>query len=278
MLQPRLASTSDTPALDAQVLLANILGHQRAWVLAHPDARLSPGKARALEHAITRLEDGEPLPYVLGRWEFFGLSFIVTPAVLIPRPETELLVEQALAWLQAHPECRRAADVGTGSGCIAVSLTVNVPGVQFIATDISRPALAVARQNAAAHGVTERIGFIQADLLSACRRASIPFDLICANLPYIPSQTLVNLRVARWEPGPALDGGPDGLELVRRLLIQAAARVAPGGLLLAEIEATQGAFALALGRTVFPGADVRVLPDLAGRERLLRIQTDPSNI
>lgn len=260
---------SETPRLDAQVLAAQILDRSRAWVLAHPEAVLSPEQAARFQAALARLAAGEPLPYVLGRWEFFGLEFAVTPAVLIPRPETELLVERALAWLERNPGRRLAADVGTGSACIAVSLAVHCPGLRLLATDVSAPALAVARQNAARHAVLERIEFIQADLLPPL---GSPLDLICANLPYIPEDTLPGLRVSRTEPALALRGGQDGLDLIRRLLALAPGCLAPGGLALLEIEASQGPRALALARGHFPTASLQLIQDLAGRDRLLEIQ------
>lgn len=267
-----LQPVSETPRLDAQVLAAHILGRSRAWVLAHPEAELSPEQAARFRAALARLVAGEPLPYVLGRWEFFGLEFAVTPAVLIPRPETELLVERALAWLERNPGRRLAADVGTGSGCIAVALAAHCPGLRLLATDVSAPALAVARQNAARHRALERIEFIQADLLPPL---GSPLDLICANLPYIPGDTLPGLRVYRSEPALALRGGEDGLDLIRRLLALAPACLAPGGLTLLEIEASQGPGALALAREHFPTASLQIIQDLAGRDRLLEIQTHP---
>jgi len=267
-LQERLKGSSESYRLDAQVLLSHVLQKPRAWLLAHPEAHLTPDQRQELEQAVQRLERGEPLPYVLGHWEFYGLDFLVSPAVLIPRPETELLVEYALRWLQEHPGRRSAADIGTGSGCIAVSLAVNVPDLQVIAGDISPAARQVARSNAARHDVTDRVHCIQTDLLSGVEER---FDLICANLPYIPTEILQNLDVARAEPWLALDGGPDGLSSVRRLLQDLPARLAPGGLALLEIEASQGAAARQAAGRFFKADQVSVLPDLAGRDRLLII-------
>jgi release factor glutamine methyltransferase len=287
-LRERLVPLSDSPSLEAQVLLAHVLEKPRAWVLAHPEAELSAVQLEALDDALRRLEAGEPLPYVLGHWEFYGLDFALTPDVLIPRPETELLVEQALAWLRRRPPAPLwAADVGTGSGCIAVSLAVHAPDLHVVATDLSRPALQTARRNALRHGVADRIHLVQSDLLSPfplspASRANTTspypltsissFSLLLSNLPYIPTETLAALPVASREPCLALDGGPDGLSLLRRLLEQAPSRLAPGGLLLLEIEAGQGAAALDLARQAFPGAEVRLLEDLAGRDRVVRVE------
>lgn len=270
--QVLLAHASDTAFLDAQVLLAHLLDKPRAWLLAHPEETLNPAQAGALETALQRLESGEPLPYLLGHWEFYALDFTVSPAVLIPRPETELLVDTALAWLKAHPGPRRAIDVGTGSGCIAVSLAHHTRELTVIAADISGQALRVARQNALRHAVLDRLRLVQMDLLSALAVEGAPLDLLCANLPYIPRHKLAALPVSRWEPRAALDGGEDGLDFIRRLLEQAPARLKPGGLALLEIEAGQGEPAQALARREFPQAHIQVLPDLAGLPRLLTIE------
>ncbi len=270
LAQAREALTphSETPALDAQTLLAAITRRPRAWVLAHPEARLTPRQHRRLNRACTRLAQGIPLPYVLGRWHFYGREFALTPVVLIPRPETETLVEHALRWLRGHPGRRRAADVGTGSGIIAVTLAAEIPDLRVTATDRSAAALGLARLNAVRHGVADRIVWLQTDLLAAARG---PFDLIAANLPYIPTAALAGLPVARHEPREALDGGPDGLALIRRLLAQARSRLAPGGLLLLEIAADQGEAARVAALAAFPKAETRVLPDLAGHDRVVAV-------
>lgn len=269
----RLAQACETPSLDAQVLVAHLLDKPRAWLLAHPEEALTSAQAEALEAALQRLESGEPLPYLLGHWEFYALDFTITAAVLIPRPETELLVDTALTWLKTHPGPRRAADVGTGSGCIAVSLAHHDRELTVIASDLSRQALWVARQNALKHAVLERVRLVQMDLLTALATRDAPLDLLCANLPYIPRNTLAALPVSRWEPRAALDGGEDGLDFIRRLLEQAPARLKPGGLALLEIEAGQGEQAVELAHQAFPLARIQVLPDLAGHPRLLVIES-----
>lgn len=265
LLAPRLAEEA---GISAQVLLAHHLGKSRAWLLAHPDTRLDDAQLSNLQPALDMLSQGVPLPYLTGQQEFFGLSFRVTPDVLIPRPETELLVEQALAWLNANLG-RRAADVGTGSGAIAVSLAVHEPKVRLTAVDRSWAALQVARENAAAHRVLERVHLLQGHLLSA---AAGPFDVVCANLPYIPTQTLNALPVSRHEPRLALDGGADGLRPIEALLADAHRWMAPGGALLLEIEASQGESAPRLAARYFPGARIQCIHDLAGLPRLVSIQ------
>jgi release factor glutamine methyltransferase len=272
-LETRLTASTDTAHLDAQVLMTHILGKPRAWLLAHPEESLTLDQSNRLEAAVARLEHGEPLPYVLGHWEFYGLDFQVTPDVLIPRPETELLVDHALAWLAAHPDKRQVADIGTGSGCIAVSLAARLPGLSVLATDLSSSALKVASANAHKHSVEKQVTFLPADLLDI--PPGLVFDLICANLPYIPIPILPSLAVYAHEPTLALDGGQDGLDLIRKLLSQAPPRLSSGGLILLEIEASQGAAAQEYARQNFKEAYVRVYPDLAGNDRLLEIQLPP---
>jgi release factor glutamine methyltransferase len=265
----RLASLSDTPGLDAQVLLAFVCQRERTWILSHPDYILHPEESLRMAEAMVQLSAGVPLPYVIGEWEFFGLPFKVNPEVLIPRPETELLVETALKWLNANPERRRAAEVGTGSGCIAISLAVTIPDLKITATDISCGAAATARENASRHQVQSRVRILENNLLDGLDG---PFDLICANLPYIPRETLRSLRIFEREPTLALDGGENGLEIIAAVLEQAAEKLANAGLALFEIESGQGEQATSLAAGFFPKAEIKVLPDLAGHPRLLVIQ------
>ena len=276
-----LGPTSDAPALDASVLLAQILKKPRTWVLAHPELTLTETQQHQLNEFLARLGVGEPLPYVLGHWEFFGMDFDVIPDVLIPRPETELLVEKAIAWLQASPARKNVADIGTGSGAIAVSIALNIPDADILATDISGKALDVAKRNAQKHAVSDRVQFIQCDLLPArhvpntdhsSMGSSTPsFDILCANLPYIPTKTLHSLPIYGREPTLALDGGVDGFDLIRRLLDLAPDWLAPDAFILLEIEATRGMQALELARTRFSSAEIHLHQDLAGNDRLLEI-------
>jgi release factor glutamine methyltransferase len=268
---PQLQTTSDTAALDAQVLLAHVLQKPRSWVIAHPEYIISDEQYQKIFSALGRLEHGEPLPYVIGHWEFYGLDFRVTPDVLIPRPETELLVERAIGWLQLNPHKRRVIDVGTGSGCIGIAIAIHIPDVQLLMTDISKPALEVTRQNLERHGLAEKVVLRRSDLLS---RVKDPFsmDLICANLPYIPADTVDSLPVAKNEPRLALDGGPRGLKLIRRLLKEAKGVLDSGGLMLLEIDPSQSKSIKYLAQQDFPNAKIRILKDLSGRKRCLEVE------
>jgi len=238
-------------------------------VLAHPEAELTPEQSGRFAKLIEQAERGTPLPYLLGQWEFFGLSFKVTPDVLIPRPETELLVEKALGKTpKPKTPNSKIADVGTGSGIIAITLAVKLPQAHIIATDVSVAALEVARANAVAHSVADRVKFIHGDLLESAGKV----NLICANLPYISTVELTTLPVAKHEPTLALDGGEDGLRLIERLLATAGDHLLPDGALLAEIAATQGEAAASLAHHYFPSARVEVYKDLAGLDRVLEIE------
>ena len=261
--------------LEMQVLLAHVTGRNRAWVLAHPEAALNAEQEQKFLALKARYEAGEPLPYLLGHWEFYGLDFQVTPDVLIPRPETELLIETALAWVRKRSTRGaglRFIDIGTGSGIIPVTLATLLPEAEISATDLSPAALAVARLNAERHAVAQRITFFEADLFPF-NLQPLTFNLILSNPPYIPSETLHGLPIYGREPTLALDGGPDGLDIIRRLLAESQRRLAAGGALLVEIEYRQGPALREIARQHFPGAEIQILPDLAGLDRLLSVVT-----
>lgn len=262
--------SSPTPALDARLLLERVLGRDHAWLAAHGDEALSPDQTAAYAALLDRAAAGEPIPYLIGHAPFYGLDFAVSPAVLIPRPETEQLVELALDGSYGRGPLR-AVDVGTGSGCIAVTLALRLPAAEVVAVDVSAGALAVARANAARH-TPGRVALVRGDLLSALASG---LDLIVANLPYVAREEWTTLPdgVKSYEPALALDGGPDGLDLIRALLPQMAVRLRPGGMALLEIGWQQGAAAAALARASFPEARVEVRPDFAGHDRIVLIQT-----
>lgn len=263
-----LAPVAHRPHAEAERLLSAVLHVERTAILAHPEWTLSSEQWQVFASQVQRRAAGTPLPYILGDIEFFGHSFTVTPDVLIPRPETELLVERALVWIAAHP-VHTLVDIGTGSGCIAISLALAEPGRCVIATDISMAALRVAQANARRHSVTDSLQMVQSDLLSAVRG---PLDLIVSNPPYVADTEWDTLPYSvRQEPTHALLSGPAGLDAIRRLLDQARHRLAVRGCLLVEIGAAQGNAARALAQTAFPKATVKILSDLANRDRLLEV-------
>jgi len=262
-----LASSGDeNPDNTSLVLIAHGLKKSKTWILAHSDHKLTQVETNTLQSYLSQYLRGVPLPYILGSWEFYNRTFKVTPDVLIPRPETELLVERAIEFGQTK-DSLTVVDVGTGSGIIAVSLAAILPHARVYAIDISRAALVVAMENAKRHQQS-RIKFIQSDLLSPLRGQ---FNLICANLPYIPSQKMKNLQVAKWEPRLALDGGTSGLELIKKLLAQAKTNLAPKGCILLEIESSLGKPALEIASKIFPEAKHQLIQDLAGLDRVLQI-------
>lgn len=284
----------ESARLDAELLLGHCLGVERTTLLAHPEWMLSPAQQHQFQTLLRRRAGREPLAYLTGRRWFFGLEFEITAAVLIPRPETELLVEAAIEWLSQRPQAGCSViDVGTGSGAIAVSLAAHTPpAVRISATDLSPAALAVARGNAGRLTEPGRITFLEGDLLKAtCGRRSpdLPatensrsapadqkqFDLILANLPYIADGDRADLmpEVTEHEPELALFSGPDGLDQIKRLLAQAPAHLRPGGAIMLEIGYDQGEQALALADHAFPAAALSLQTDLAGLDRLLIIQT-----
>ena len=265
------AAGCEAPRLDSEVLLAHVLGQDRAWLYAHPEYVLSPTQSSAYQSLVSRRAQREPVAYLTRHKEFYALDLFVTRDVLIPRPETEGLVEQAIQWVKTSSVPGTIADVGAGSGAIAVSLAVNLPQAQVIATDTSPTALAVARHNAARHGVANRVFPLQGDLLAPL---SGPLGLVVANPPYLSQAELAEAppEVARWEPRAALDGGPDGLDVIRRLLGMASDRLGPGAALLVEIGAGQGSDVLGLAHRYFPGATVEIARDYADRDRMLCVR------
>lgn len=261
------------PRLGAEVLLAHVLNTARERLIAHPEQGLTAEEAGHYRELVERCAAGEPLYYLLGRREFYGLEFAVDARVLIPRPETEHVVEAALDWAgRTGHAAPRAVDVGTGSGAIAVTLAVKLPGAWVAATDVSAGALAVARANAVRHGVADRMAFVAADLLAPLAG---PFDLIVANLPYVSCDEMgaldADANVVAHEPHVALDGGTDGLALLRRFLTQAPARLRPGGALFMEIGAGQAARVTALAAEAFPAAEVGTIRDYGGHRRVVSV-------
>ena len=258
------------PWLDAEILVAHVLQSSRERLHSHPERELTVAQRAQLRRLTSRRVARVPVPYLVGEREFYGYMFRVTPAVLIPRPSSELLVELAIDWLKAHPRARRMIDLGTGSGAVAISVAKAVPQVQIEARDLSARALKVADENVAYYRLRRRITTVKGDLL---RRAS-PADLILANLPYIPEALRrIRPKELEYEPALALDGGKDGLSLIRVALAQAPAVLKPGGLVLFECDPAQIRRIVRLAQGHWPTAQVSVHKDLAGQDRVVRIQT-----
>jgi release factor glutamine methyltransferase len=328
-------SALDSPRLDAEILLTHALGITRSQLHAHPQSRLSSAELASYRQLIERRTLREPVAYIVGHKEFYGLDLSVDSRVLIPRPETELLVEKAIeisqrqsvvagvckscgserrlsseayrnqasgSWAtrlasirrsaptlrQAQDDARPAldslfssqspnsymrpviADVGTGSGAIAVSLAVHLPQAVVYATDASPEALEVAACNCRRHRVEDRVHLLQGHLLKPLPE---PVDLIVANLPYVSQAELAQLppEISLYEPREALDGGSDGLDHIRRLLAQAKGHLKPGGVVLLEIGATQGPTVVALAKRHFPASRVEIMQDYAGLDRVVMV-------
>jgi len=270
----RLRVTSPTPRLDAELLLAHALGWPRARLLAEREHAPTPAQADAFGAMLTRRAALEPVAYLVGQKEFYGLDFYVDRRVLIPRPETELLVELVLtearrlmqhSALSTQHSALTLADIGTGSGAIAVALAVQLPAATLYATDLSAEALAVAARNVERHGLGGRVRLLHGDLLAPLLE---PADIIVSNPPYtVLAEVEANVRAH--EPWLALEGGPDGAAIYRRLLATISAYLRPGGAVLLEIGAWQGELVAGLLRAALPDAEVRVHQDLAGHDRVV---------
>ncbi|MFN8677959.1 MAG: peptide chain release factor N(5)-glutamine methyltransferase [Thermomicrobiales bacterium] len=270
----RLAAAGvETPGLDAEVLLRHVLGWDRTQILTRPETELLADDAARYEALLTERERGQPVAYLTGEREFMGLPFAVGPGVLVPRPETEILVEWAADWLR--PGGRdRVVDVGTGSGAIALSLAHLLGaawGGRITGIDISPEALWVAARNRASLGLDDRVTLRRGNLL---RDEATHVDLILANLPYLRPEQVDGNPDLTAEPRLALDGGADGLDLVRDLLADAPRVLAPGGAIGLEIDPSQAQAVQALARATFPEAAVTVLHDLAGHARHVIIETE----
>jgi len=266
----------DTPALDAELLAAHLLGVDRSRLWMNAARCLSEEEQARLRELLERRCRREPLPYILSEWEFFGLKLEVSPAVLIPRPETETLVEACLGFLYRRDA--KGAEAGCGCGAISIAIAHHNPGVRIFATDCSEAALRVARRNVSHHNLTDRITLLHGDLLEPLEtvgRGCRPpphgcLDFIVANLPYIPTAQIPFLppEVKDWEPREAIDGGPDGLTIIRRLIAQSPCWLQKNGFLALEISPEQAAAVKELlcsrGFT-----RIQILPDLSGKERVI---------
>ena len=258
---------------EAEYLLRHVLDLSRARLYAGWHDLLPDGAWEDYVRLIGRRSKGEPAAYLTGHKEFYGLRFLVDPKVLIPRPESELLVELALEYVgnQGPGPCT-IADIGTGSGALAIALAVNLPQARVYATDVSADALEVASANCRRHGVEDRVTLLRGDLLEPLPCA---VDVLVSNPPYVKASDWQALptHIRDYEPAVALKSGPDGLAVIRRLLLQAKGALRPGGALMMEIGYGQGAEVMHLARVLFPDAEVGLMPDLAGIDRVLAVYT-----
>jgi len=273
-----------SPRMNAELLLRFILDSDRAYLYAHPERELMPEEQARYDEVLRQRARGVPAQYITGHQEFWGMDFIVTPAVLIPRPETEHLIETVLK-LACHPEERsegsavandqrrttsdRIVDVGTGSGCIAIALAKELPNAEIHATDISPDALEIAEANAARHQMQTRINFHDTDLLRGLESES--FDLVVSNPPYVgeSEEDQVQLEVRKFEPRNAVFAGPTGLEVIERLIPQAQRVLKPGGWLILEVS---GSIAGGVRRLLKEWTNLRITSDLQGIPRVALAQ------
>lgn len=269
--QVLLSNGPDDAHLEAEVLLRHLLNTDRTNLYVNLDRVLLPDDLEAFWHLIDRRLHHEPAAYITGQQEFFGLGFYVDHRVLIPRPESELLVEKAIKLVNDYASHQPViAEIGTGSGAIAISLARHLPQAMIYATDLSPAALEVAKINCQKHGVSDRVHLLPGDMLQPLTEK---VDIIAANLPYVKTSELSRLspEVRIFEPTSALDGGEDGLDKVRQLLSQAGEKLRPNGSILLEIAKGQGKVVSHLARYHFPAAKVELSPDLGGIDRVIEI-------
>jgi release factor glutamine methyltransferase len=268
------AQGSDEARLEAELLLGHALGLDRPHLYQRLEEEIEPVKRRKFRRLLDRRLGHEPTPYILRHKEFFGLEFEVTPLALIPRPETETLVELVIAFAREQFDGTpfTIADIGCGCGIIAVSLAQALPSAQIIATDINPDSLGLTERNAARHKVGERVQLALGDLLAPLGEA---VDIIAANLPYVPTADWEALppEIRAHEPRSGLDGGPDGLKLISRLLAEAPSYLRPGGALFEEIGDQHGNPAKHLARQAFPQSRISVAKDMTGKDRVLIVET-----
>ena len=265
------ANNIENAPFECELLLRHALKISRVHLYQALDGKLSPEQEEAFWHLIDRRLTGEPSAYIVGYREFYGLDFYVDSNVLMPRPETELLVEKALSLAQ-RSTVSSIADIGTGCGAIAITLALNMPQTRIYATDISAPALDVALLNCQKYGIADRICFLHGDLLSPLPE---PVDLIVANLPYIEEQKLLTKIPLDFEPRLALDGGIDGLEKIRQLCHQVTGKLRPEGSLLLEVGQGQATAVSTLLCALLPSAKIEVTADLSGIDRVVSLCTQP---
>ena len=262
------SSNIEYPSLESELLLRQTLIISRVQLYLDFDLELSHEQGETFWGLVKRRLEGEPTAYISGHREFYGLDFYINPSVLIPRPETELLVEKTIN-LAKGCILPVIADIGTGCGAIAISLALKLPRAKIYATDISASALEVARANCLKHGLTSRVSLLQGNMLEPLPR---PVDFIVSNLPYVKEEEISD---DNFEPVLALNGGGDGLEPIRRLCHQVGDKLRPGGYLLLEIGQGQQAAVTSLLSSLFPLAEIEVTPDLSGIDRMVSAVLSP---
>jgi release factor glutamine methyltransferase len=263
------AAGIDDARLEAEVMLINVLQMPRHRIYAYQEQELTPRQEELLAQLVERRLKREPLAYMLGHKEFYGLDLAVKRGVLIPRPETELLVEQTLFLAMMHMEAGELviAEPGTGSGAVSINLAIHLPMARIYATELYSEALKVAEYNIGRHNVADRVTLLQGDLLDPVDEA---VDVIVGNLPYVPTDVIPTLQPEiQWEPRESLDGGPDGMDIIRRLLHQAQDKLKQNGVIILEIDPQQVQPLEELSRRLFPGASVSTEQDLARLDRIL---------
>lgn len=261
------ANKIDEAPFESELLIRHTLKLERPQLFLELDQELSPKQEETFWQLVKRRLSSEPTAYIIGHREFYGIDFSVNTAVLIPRPESELLVEKALELGGNYPT-PVIADIGTGCGAIAVSLAMKLPEAKIYATDISAPALDIARFNCQKHGVADRVSILIGDMLDALPES---VDMIVANLPYVSEVDLPHVGTLDFEPALALNGGPDGLEKIRRLIQQVSEKLKPGGSLLLEIGIGQKGAVTGLLHDQFPTVDIEVLADFNGIDRVVSL-------
>lgn len=271
-----LRLVTESPRMEAELLLCEAVQQRHTWLIAHPEATVEDEPLAAYEQACGRRASGEPFQYIVGSTGFYGRRFAVTPAVLVPRPETEHLIEAALGWVGPdRTQALAICDVGTGCGTIAITLACELPNARVTALDVSADAVAVARFNAEHHGVAERVRMGVADLLQG-DLAQGPFDLIAANLPYVSTAYIPAFPATlAYEPRVALDGGSDGLEIYRCFLPLAKERLHSRSCLVMEAGFDSAPTLAAMAEMVFPTAQVTLLNDYAALPRLIVVRQGP---
>ena len=262
-----LSPFSEEAVIEVNAILKNQLKKDLTWIILNPDLLITADKMEKLENDLEKLKQKIPLAYVLGFQEFYGINFIVSPDVLIPRPETELLVKHAIHWGKKINQPIRLLDIGTGSGCIALSILKNLPNCFGNGIDISYRALRIAKENANKLNFSN-IEFVNSDLTMPLMGK---FDLICANLPYVTTSDVQSLPHSKFEPLIALNGGETGVEIIRSLIDQLNEKINTPGIILLEIQNDQGKDIVDYARLHFPIANISILEDYSSQPRIVKI-------